>query len=47
MYNIVVVKVSVVGISSFSLLRLASGYSLNWLPVTEKLKKKYYRLNFV
>ena len=39
MYNIVVVKVSVVRISSFSLLRLASGYTLNWLPVTEKLKK--------
>jgi len=40
MYNVLVVKVSVVGISCFSGLRLASGYSLNWLPVTERFKKK-------
>jgi len=46
MYNVLVVKVSVVGISCFSGLRLASGYSLNWLPVTERFKKKIIRLNF-
>jgi len=46
MYNVLVVKVSVVGISCFSGLRLASGYSLNWLPVTERIFKKIIRLNF-
>jgi len=45
MYNVLVVKVSVVGISCFSGLRLASGYSLTGFLLLKDLKK-IIRLNF-
>jgi hypothetical protein len=45
MYNVVAVKVSVVGISCFSGLRLVSGYSLTGFLLLKDVKT-YYRLNF-